>query len=248
MLTHPSNKEKPQSEINRPDLTRLPELTWKRKAIRRLTFWIVRVVVKLATRTKIEGWENFPKQGPGLVVTNHLGDADWIIAYAFCPVQIEPVGKIELYNLPVVGKFLDALGTIWIHRGRADKKALRVIQDALNEGRFVAIAPEGRESVSGSLEEGTGGAAYIALKTGVPVIPITVTGSENWRLFGNLKRFRRTPVTVTVGKPFHLKPLQDRRRAIQLGTEKIMLKLAQQLPPEYRGVYQEALVKRSERG
>jgi len=102
---------------------------------------------------------------------------------------------------------------------------------------MLAIAPEGRESLSGGLEEGTRGAAYLALKSGVPLLPVTVTGTENWRVYGNLKRFRRTKISVTVGEPFHLDAAGDQRQALQQGTLKIMRKLADQLPEEYRGIY-----------
>lgn len=102
---------------------------------------------------------------------------------------------------------------------------------------MVAIAPEGRESLTGTLEQGTGGAAYLALKGDVPVIPVTFTGTENKIVFNNMKRFRRTNVSMTIGKPFQLEQLKDRRMSIQVGTEEIMKTLAQQLPPKYRGVY-----------
>jgi 1-acyl-sn-glycerol-3-phosphate acyltransferase len=101
----------------------------------------------------------------------------------------------------------------------------------------VAIAPEGRESLSGALEEGTRGAAYLALKAGVPVLPITMTGTENRAVYGSLKRFRRAEISLTVGLPFYLDAADDQRQVLQRGTQKIMQKLAEQLPEEYRGFY-----------
>jgi 1-acyl-sn-glycerol-3-phosphate acyltransferase len=105
---------------------------------------------------------------------------------------------------------------------------------------MIAIAPEGRESLSGALEEGTGGAAYLALKSGAPILPITFTGTENARIYGNLKRLHRSQVTLTVGALFRLDEYPDRRQAVELGTQKIMRTLAAQLPPEYRGIYRAA--------
>ena len=89
----------------------------------------------------------------------------------------------------------------------------------------------------GVLEIGTGGAAYIALKTDVPIFPVTLTGTENARIFGNLKRLRRTHVTITIGEPFRLEKLTTQRKAVMVGTEKIMRTLANQLPRSYRGQY-----------
>ena len=102
---------------------------------------------------------------------------------------------------------------------------------------MIGIAPEGRESLSGSLEEGTQGAAFLALKSGAPLLPVTFTGSENSRVFPNLRRLRRTEITCTVGRPFFLETGGDSRADLERGTAQIMETLAAQLPPEYRGVY-----------
>jgi 1-acyl-sn-glycerol-3-phosphate acyltransferase len=172
-----------------------------------------------------------------LVVSNHLGDADFVVGTALPPVVTETLAKAELYDYPVLGKVLDAYGVIWVHRGQPDRKALRAALDGLRQGKLVSIAPEGRESVTGALEEGTQGAAYLALKAGVPLLPVTFTGTENARIYGNLKRLRRTDVTMTVGPLFRLDDLPDHKQAIEQGTQKIMYVLAAQLPPEYRGMY-----------
>ena len=80
------------------------------------------------------------------MVSNHLGDADGIVGLAFAKTPFDLLGKIELYDFPVVGKLMDWYGTIWVHRGRPDRRALKTALDGLAEGRMVAIAPEGRES------------------------------------------------------------------------------------------------------
>ena len=152
-------------------------------------------------------------------------------------MEVDTLAKAELYDFPVLGKLLDAYGVIWVHRGQPDRHALRAALDSLRQGRLVGIAPEGRESVTGALEQGTEGAAYLAIKAGVHVIPLTFTGTENARIYGNLKRLRKTDVTMTVGAPFSLDELPDQKQAIELGTRKIMGALAAQLPPEYRGMY-----------
>jgi hypothetical protein len=105
------------------------------------------------------------------------------------------------------------------------------------EGRFVSIAPEGRESLTGALEQGLDGAAYLALKSNALLLPVTFTGTENQRIFHNLKHLRRTVVTATIGKPFRLENTGNWRKDIARGTLLIMDTLASQLPPEYRGVY-----------
>jgi 1-acyl-sn-glycerol-3-phosphate acyltransferase len=233
---------KPRSEKNRPELTRLPRLTRGRLAFRKFLHWMALLLVRLSTRTEVHGLENFPQAGPALVVANHLGDADVLVGLAFLPNQIDALGKVELHDYPILGAIMNAYGMIWIHRGQPDLRALHVALDGLKQGRMIGIAPEGRESVTGSLEEGTEGAAFLALQSHAPVLPITLTGTENARIYPNLKRLRRTRVSMTIGPVFKLeeaasKQPNDRREAIRKGTQQIMSILASQLPPEYRGVY-----------
>jgi 1-acyl-sn-glycerol-3-phosphate acyltransferase len=230
---------KPVAEIIRPEITRLPELTRGRRLFRRLFRGFVRLVVRLLASVRVEGLENVRTQGPLLIVSNHLGDADWLVGLAFAPWDVDTFVKAELYDYPIVGRLLEAYGVIWIHRGQADRRAIRSALEALDRGRILAIAPEGRESVTGALEEGTGGAAYLALKSGAPVQPVTFTGTENRVIFANLKRLRRSRVTLTIGPAFQLERGDNLRAAIPGATERIMRTLARQLPPEYRGVYRD---------
>jgi len=228
---------KPVSKIWRPNLTRLPELSVSRRLFRRFFQLVCRVVVFVCTKMTIRGLENYPQRGPALVVINHLGDPDAVLVVAALPDFPEVIGKIELRDIPVLRLLADMLGIIWVHRGQPDRRAISVALQAFRQGRSIIIAPEGRESVTGALEAGTEGAAFLALEAGVPVVPVTITGSEFRRIENNLKKFRRTQVTVTVGKPFILPQLVKRQDAMREGTRLIMEKLALQLPPEYRGVY-----------
>ena len=228
---------KPRSQIYRPDLTRLPPINFWRRLARKLLGWLFRLLIRLWTRPEVKGLENLPKKGSTLIVSNHLGDTDLILGIAYAPRDVDPVAKIELRFIPIVGWLLEAYGVIWIHRGQPDRRAVRAVLQGLAEGRLIAIAPEGRESLTGTLEEGTQGAAYLALKADTSLVPVTFTGTENSRMFENIKRFRRTGVSMTIGKPFHITGSLNRHQAIESGTKEIMQVLANQLPPAYRGYY-----------
>jgi 1-acyl-sn-glycerol-3-phosphate acyltransferase len=235
--------QKPRTKNWRPELTRLPELTEKRLRARRQWQKAARFLVRWLTCAEVSGLENFPHTGPALVVVNHLGDADAMVALAYFPLLPDAIAKSELYDFPLLGKWMDAYGVIWVHRGQPDRRTLRASLEALVEGRIVSLAPEGRESVTGELEEGTGGAAYLAVKAGevlnkpIPIVPVAFTGTENSNVYGSLRHFKRGRVTMTIGKEFFLDQEPDWKKAIPLGTEKIMRSLAHLLPTEYQGVY-----------
>ena len=238
MQTQPSPPPKPVTEIWRPDLVALPRLTLARRAFRAFLRGLTKLVTFFTMRTTIRGMENFPKQGPAIIVINHLGDADAVLVGASIPTTIDGMGKIELID-EWVGPIMHAYGTIWVHRGRPDRRALRAALDGLAEGRMVALAPEGRQSLIGGLEEGNAGAAFLAMKSGAPIVPIAMTGTENGNIYGHLRRWKRAPVTLTVGKPFHLPEQADRQAMLREGTRQIMASLASLLPEVYRGNYKQ---------
>jgi 1-acyl-sn-glycerol-3-phosphate acyltransferase len=229
---------KPVAEVWKPELVRLPKLTRARRFFRAFSHGLLKLVAKLCLKVTVEGMENFPKTGPLLVVINHLGDADAPAVVASMPVPPDALGKIELYDFPVLGKLMHWYGVIWLHRGRPDIRALRAALDGLAEGRVIAIAPEGRYSVTGALEEGSGGAAFLAYKSGASILPIVVTGTENENVYGHMKRLRRAPVHVRAGEMFRLNgQVSARQEAVDQGTRQIMATLASLLPDEYRGEY-----------
>ena len=231
--------DKPTSEMYQPELSRLPNLNVLRKFLRVFLKGVAWLLIRILLRVEVTGREYFPTKGPMLMVSNHLGDADGIVGLAVAKAPFDVMGKIELLEVPVLGRLMEWYGSIWVHRGQPDRRALRAVLDGLAAGRMVAIAPEGRESLTGALEEGTNGAAYIALKTDAPVLPVAFTGTENERIYRNLKKLRRTRITVTAGPPFRLANTGNRRVDIQHGTQLIMETLAQLLPPSYQGVYRE---------
>lgn len=237
MPTPPSSQPKPVTDWWRPDLVSLPELTLPRRLFRTFGRGLAKLLTFLFLKPVVRGMENFPKRGPALVVINHLGDADVVLLAASIHTTIDGMGKIELNAHWLVGPLFRAYGVIWVHRGKADRKAVRAALEGLSQGRMIALAPEGRQSLNRGLEAGTEGAAFLAMKSGALIVPVAMTGTENDNVYGHMHRLRRAPVTLTVGKPFTLKEYEDRQTALQEGTERIMRSLAKLLPDEYQGEY-----------
>ena len=235
MQNQPSSQPKPVTDWWRPDLVKLPKLTLARKLFRIFARGLAKFLVFVTMNVTVKGLENFPKQGPALIVINHLGDADAVLLAASIPVAIDGMGKIELNEHWLVGPMFRAYGVIYVHRGRPDRKAIRAALDGLVEGRMIALAPEGRQSVEGKLEEGTEGAAFLAMKTGAMIVPVAMTGTENENIYN--RKWQRARVTLSVGKQFKLQEQADRQKMMRAGTSQIMESLAGLLPESYRGNY-----------
>ncbi len=188
------------------------------------------------TKLEVTGLENVPASGPCLMVVNHLSIADPAIIFLTIPRQCIMFSADKWKTSPGLSQLANILGVIWVQRGEVDRAALKQSLDFLKAGWVLGLAPEGTRSKDGVLHEGKPGAAYLADRAQVPVLPIVVMGTEHlWR---NVKRFRRTPVKCIYGQPFML-PSTGRAKTeeLQALTDLIMCQLAAMLAPQYRGAY-----------
>jgi 1-acyl-sn-glycerol-3-phosphate acyltransferase len=200
-----------------------------------------RVLLPLYTRIQVTGIENVPLQGPLIIASNHLNDADPGIICTRIPRKVAFMAKVELFRVPLLSQFLWAFGAFPVERGKADLAALRQANAAIDRGLAVCIFPEGtREGTAERLTEGWPGAALLALRSNVDVLPIAITGSGRLtipRMF--LRLLGRRAVTVNVGTPFRLeRPARINAEAATDGTRRIMERIAALLPAEHRGYYE----------
>ena len=154
---------KPVAEVWKPELVRLPEMTHLRRLFRSFAHGLIKLVAKVCLKVTATGMENFPREGPVLVVINHLGDSDVAALISTFPFPPDALGKIELYELPILGKLIDWYGVIWLHRGRADIRALRAALDGFAEGRVIAITGTENENVYGSLKKFRRAAVHVSV-------------------------------------------------------------------------------------
>lgn len=203
-------------------------------------YFLVQDIFKLLgavlLKQDVHGREYIPEKGPFLVVFNHLSLVDAPLVLIHFPQQIVGMMTDKYYSTPFISQLGKRMGIIWVARGEADLGAIKASLIHLRSGGILAISPEGTRSPEGSLLKGKTGAAYLADRTRVPIVPVAIAGSEN--VFNNLRRWRRTPVLVSIGQPFHL-PAEGRARPEKLEeyTDLIMRRLAELLPPAYRGEY-----------
>lgn len=176
----------------------------------------------------VVGAENVPRHGPGLICCNHCSYMDPMLAAAASPRKVYSLSRKEVYQQPLLGPFVRHLGAVRLDReSLADKGALETVLRIMDGGDLCLIYPEGTRSPDGSLQKPHNGAAFLAVKSGAPVIPMAIVGSyECW------PRQRKTPrpgrITVRIGAPviYHL-PLgrQSRREELDPITADIMSRI-----------------------
>jgi len=197
-------------------------------------------LLPLYCRIEVRGLENVPPDGPLVIASNHLNDADPGIICTSIRRPIAFMAKIELFRVPLLAQFLRSFGSFPVRRGEADISTLRMANENLKLERAVCIFPEGtREGFAEKLTEALPGAAIVALRNDVPILPIAITGSGRLQIPGMFLRVdRRLKVSLTIGEAFHLeKPARLNAEAAREGTREIMERIATLLPPENRGYY-----------
>lgn len=221
-------------------MTQLPEIYCKIDGMKFKTLRsIVRFVMNLIADVEIHGTEKVP-EGNFIAAANHLGRLD--TAALLCVIDREdiimPVAEKYKHH-PLYGAIGRAANAIWLNRFEADYSALREILARMEKGGLLVIAPEGTRSKTEALQEAKLGVAFLASKSGYPVMPVAVTGTEDRAVLENLKRFRRSKIVVRGGDPFKIEIPKGRGReqAMREATDEIMCQIGALLPEKYRGVY-----------
>jgi 1-acyl-sn-glycerol-3-phosphate acyltransferase len=208
------------------------------KIARALVEGVLRVFVSLEMKDK----ENLPKNGAIIAVFNHLNLIDPPLhIISILPRDSIVMAKEELFYywpIPIFRILMDAAEAYPVRRrGTPEERrmAIKYAKDVLAKGLLFGIYPEGTRKF-GCLKEAYTGCALLAFDTGVPLIPVSIQGTEKLKGIGWLAR---PTVTITFGKPFTLPPITGKRTEGKLKelTEYIMGKVAAILPPEYRGIY-----------
>jgi 1-acyl-sn-glycerol-3-phosphate acyltransferase len=202
--------------------------------------WLIRALFNLVARVEVTGYEHLPKEGSYVIATNHLGIVDAPMAFYSLDRWDMFVMIAEKWEKVAVFRWLGKyFNFIFIDRFNPDIKTLRKVIKLMEADNILVIAPEGTRSRVGSLIEAKPGVSYLATKLNRPIVPVALAGTEDEVLFSNLKRLKRTHMTITAGPAFTLPPLpkEGRDEALKQYTDEIMCHIAALLPEKYRGVY-----------
>lgn len=201
------------------------------------------VLFKLIAKIDVIGVENVPPHGPFLMAVNHLALIDTPILLVAMPIQ--KINAFAAYkwkdNFIVGGILKSAANTIFVHRGEIDRAALKAAIAVLKQGEILGIAPEGTRSDTGVLMKAKPGIAYLATKANVPILPVGISGQQNF--VDKLFHFKRLRIRMNIGQLIYLpSPTgSDKMAQLQACADQVMVAIAKLIDPELRGVYAAAV-------
>ncbi|MFQ5419841.1 MAG: lysophospholipid acyltransferase family protein [Anaerolineae bacterium] len=234
-----------------------------REIWRFLIKFLLLAVSKLLFKLTISGRENLPKGGPLIIIGNHFSWYEAPLIGLYLPYRVAFFAAAELQESRFIRLLSYAVEMIPVHRGTPDRVALRRAQQWLEGGGVLLIMPEGgidpelqatlsqgetvglmvgqNSRLSGHLIPPRPGAAFLAVRTGAPILPVAFLGTELAQQ--NIQRRRRTAVSMRIGPVFGPLTVADglhgraRRQQLDEFGHEMMRRLARLLPPENRGPY-----------
>jgi 1-acyl-sn-glycerol-3-phosphate acyltransferase len=193
--------------------------------------------LRLFSKVTVEGAENIPSSGGCLLTTNHLSYIDPPLILIAVPRRIRVFAAEKYRRNPFLRLLFESMGCVWVRQFEADHEALREAIRHLQSGGILGMSPEGtRSKGTHALIRARGGAALLASRAGVPVLPVAARGTESF--IGDVLHLRRPRIAIRIGKPYRL-DISPRAKGAELekGTDLIMYAIAALLPPAYRGEY-----------
>lgn len=166
----------------------------------RIVSGIVAVFCRLFWRLRVEGADNVPRHGAFVVAPVHRSNIDTLVVSTITRRRLRFMGKNTMWKYKLPGRLFTALGAFPVHRGTADREALRRCIEVVEGGEPLVIFPEGTRQAGPIVQPLFEGAAYVATRTGVPIVPVGIGGSEAAMPKG-AKMLRPVRVRVVVGKP-----------------------------------------------
>lgn len=188
-----------------------------------ITCFVLRILFRILFRFKIYGLENIPRRGSFIITPNHVSYLDPIAAGAFVPRKLDYIAKQELFKNKFFGWYFKKLRIIPIDRDKSPYSGMKELIRKIKKGDPIVIFPEGRRSNDGSFLEPEIGAAYLALKFNLSVIPAYVSGTKK-ALPKGAHFIRLGSVRTYYGKPkrYTMPAEGDRDRVYKEVSNKIM--------------------------
>ena len=211
-----------------------------------MAYWVLKVVLtpllRGAYRIRVEGLANVPKRGPVILAANHRSFMDSLFLPLMIRRRVTFVAKAEYFDSWKTKWFFSAVGQIPVRRegGSAGERALASATDVLEHDGVFGIYPEGTRTRDGYLHRGHTGVARLALRTGAPIIPVGMIGTDEVQATdAKLPRlFRR--ITISFGEPIAVDRYRDRGDEAVVArqiTDELMFEIQQLSRYEYSDTY-----------
>ena len=156
-----------------------------------VSWFLVMSVLKIFFRVKIEGWKNVPRCGGAILASNHVSAFDPPFVGGCAPRELNYLAKIELFRNPILRLIIREYNAIPLKRYVGDRRALKIVCDALNRDQAVLLFPEGTRSKDGKLGRIKAGVGMISVITGKPIVPVYIEGTkEVWKTLLYFRRLR----------------------------------------------------------
>jgi 1-acyl-sn-glycerol-3-phosphate acyltransferase len=173
-------------------------------------------------RLRVEGAENIPTDTPFVLAPVHRSNLDFFLVSAVTHTRMRYMGKDSIWKFKLPGRLISALGAFPVRRGSADREALRASIEVIENGEPLVLFPEGTRQSGPIVQDLYDGAAYVASRTGVPIVPVGIGGSERAMPKGS-RMIRPVRIAIVVGKPIAPPAAGDSgrvpRRAVREATE-----------------------------
>ncbi len=214
-----------------------------RDGVYRIMRRIIAIALPLQLRLHVTGLEYLPEVGPALLVSNHLSAIDPLAVGVRCRRQLRILAKAEIFDWFVIGGLARVCGVVPIHRGEWDLAALTALRAALCQGHTALIFPEGTcpmPPLPAALLQFKTGAAWLAVQTHAPVVPVAIWGSEHvWTPRRGWRPWHRPVVHVRFGAAYYPQRPADlsSHAALQPVADEMARHVRALLPERYHGYY-----------
>ena len=176
-------------------------------------------LVRLLVPLRSYGAERVPKTGGVVLAFNHFHWIDPPVVGLLSPRPMNFVAKVEAHRIPGLGQLIRAFGTISVRRGESDREAVRQMRESVRAGHALGLFVEGTRQLSGVPGQVQPGAAMVALQEGVPIVPVAIYGSHEWKL-GNYR-----PISVAWGEPIIFDGLPKGGKGYREASDQVQAKL-----------------------
>lgn len=228
--TTPGRIELPVLEPSKPP-------TWRQLLFYRFVRGVLLTFARVFWRLRVEGTEHIPATGSFVLAPVHRSNADFALSLAVATRRMRYMGKEGIWKYKFLWPVFDALGGFPVQRGTADRQALRVCVEVIGGGEPLVLFPEGARQTGPVIQELFDGAAYLAARTGVPIIPVGIGGSERAMPKGK-KLPRPTKIVLVVGPP-----IEPERDASGKASRRAVRDLTDRLRATLQDLFDEAQVK-----